>query len=245
MKKNILPQVPKSVILTIVLYLVVSVILWKILPNKEFGLNMISEVLGIFVTVCAIETVISYEKRKKWLIIENKVRKLISEEIDSIRIDFNGIVKIYPIISSSKELSNEEIFYESRKLEMKELVRLADSDIKEIRERINQEFLDNISEKLFFTRNENLNWIEVKYSKYLEPEELLFIIDLELLMLSLGMNMKILRKMRKEVKKTGNTSTNSFFENSYEERITNRIHETLKIIKKMIKIGILQKSQKF
>ena len=211
----------------------------KITPtDAAFGIFI--EILGSGLTILVLDKIWHYEERKRWKEVKDDVLKLLSEEITEIFVDFASIL-IPPIvvsISSDEEQSEEAVLREMRQKtnehRLNELSRLASGSVDEIRRKLLEEghLLDGEYGDLYNKRYSNLNDIDMKHGKFLDPSILKPLINLERLLKSLSSNIRVRQKLRE--------GTGAFLVPSVEEKIFHRVHEILKILEKCKNIGLLK-----
>jgi len=231
----------------VIFFIVVTGISWvyyqlastqKITPtDAAFGIFI--EVLGTGLTILVLDRIWHYEEHKRWKEVKNDALKLLSDEITEIFEDFT-LFLIPPIVISissdeeDKEAVQKEIRQGTNEYKLKELSRLVNGGIEEIRRRLLEErhLLDGEYGELFDKRYSNLNDMDMKFGKFLEPSILKLLINLERLLKSLSSNIRVRQRLRE--------GTGAFLVPSVEEKIFHRVHEILKILESFRKIGFIR-----
>lgn len=207
---------------------------WQI--NSPYKTTSTDAAFGIFVTVIGSAMTILVldqlwfaEDRRKWRKIRSKVDAMCRDEISDLFTDFCTILvppKVFTIESKSEEEGRVELMRKTREYQLEELDRSAKGDWKQIRQRLIDEkhLLGGEYGTLFIHRFENLNNIELKYGRFLEPSKLAPMIDLERLLESIDGNINV--RLKWNVPAT-------------EDKIAYRVHELLKTLVECKRIGLL------
>jgi hypothetical protein len=232
--------------LAIIFFLIVtgsSWIYWQVsTPNKvapaDVAFSIFVTILGSAVTILVLDQLWFAEERKKWKKIKDKVNDMLCSEISDIFSDFSVIVippRAFTIESEGEEEQQAELMRKTKEHQMSELSRLAQGDWKQIKQILidEQHLLNGEYGRLFEHRYANLNDIELKYGKFLEPSKLDPLIDLERLLESLSGNINVRLKLKKQ-------PLGAALVSSSDAKISYRVHEILKTLNELKEIGILK-----
>ena len=206
------------------------------IPNNKVTLTdgsfkIFTTVLGAGLTILVLDQIWKYEERRIWKAVKEDVLKLLSEEINGIFTDMATIM--VPIRAFTVE-AGEDIVSKTNQYRMDELNRLAGGAVANIENRLREEghLLKGEYGKLFDHRFEDLNDMEIKYGKFLEPKQLKPLINLERLLKSLAGNIRVALKLSNE--------TGAFLVPSVESKIFYRVHEILKVLMQFKELGLLK-----
>lgn len=194
----------------------------------DASFNLFVEVLGIGLTVLALDRIWFAEERKRWRRISDKVQDLLSDELSAIFSDLSLILispKVFSIEAETPEQEIKEIQQKTEEYQMSELERLASGDLEDVKQLLVKEknLLEGKYGRLFEKRSDNLSDIELKYGKFLEPEKLRLVIDLERLLKSLHGNIATRLKLLKR-------GYGGPFVSAIDEKIFHKVHEILRVL---------------
>lgn len=220
-----------------------SWVYWQVYsPNKvaptDAAFGIFVTVMGSALTILVLDQLWFAEERHKWKKIKGKVNDMLCSEISDIFADFSVILippKVFTMESGSEERQQAELMRKTREHQMSELSRLAEGDWKQTKQILieEQHLLNGDYGKLFEHRYANLNDIELKYGKFLEPSKLDPMIDLERLLESLSSNINVRLKLKTQ-------PLGAALVPSCNDKISYRVHEILKTLNELKKIGILK-----
>lgn len=160
-----------SIILIIVLASSILLIQFLLLPrgiiSHDFALNLFAELTGLIVTVFIIDYIISWNDTRIWLRVEKSVKQLLGQELHQIIIDTQNFIEM----NSLSNEKNEKVFFDKINYILNNEVKLNQRLGKMIQ---NDNYVD-----LFERRKTYLDTIELKYSKFFDPDVLNILIILE------------------------------------------------------------------
>ncbi len=230
----------------LVLFLIITFSSWIYLqvysPNKvaltDVAFGIFATVMGSGLTILVLDRLWFAEERHKWKKIKGKVNDMLCSEISDIFADFSTIlipIKAFTLESQGEEEEQAELMRKTKEYQMSELNRLAQGDWKQIKQILieEQHLLNGGYGKLFEHRYANLNDIELKYGKFLEPSKLDPMIDLERLLQSLSSNINVRLKLKTQ-------PLGAALVPSSDDKISYRVHEILKTLSELKEIGILK-----
>lgn len=230
-------------IVIILLMIITGLACWQIaaidkVSPADASFNLFVEILGTGVTILVLDQIWFAEERRRWQKIKDKVDYLLSDEISEIFTDFSSILiplRAFVIKSEDPTKQIEELEQKTKEYQMAELNRLAQGNWEQVKQILikEQHLLEGKYGGLFDTRYSNLNDIELKYSKFLEPSKLKPLIDLERLMKSLSSNIRVRLKLKTQ-------PLGQPLIPSSEDKISYRVHEIMKTLNEMKNIGLLK-----
>ena len=209
----------------------------KVTPT-DAAFKIFVTVMGSALTILVLDQLWFAEERKKWKKIKDKVNGMLCSEISDTFADFAMILippEAFTIESEGEEEKQAELMRKTREHQMSELNRLAQGDWKQIKQTLieEQHLFNGDYGRLFEHRYANLNDIELKYGKFLEPSKLDPLIDLERLLESLSSNINVRLKLKTQ-------PLGAALVPSCDVKISYRVHEILKTLGELKKIGILK-----
>ncbi len=214
-----------SIILIIVLSASILLIQFILLPrgiiSHDFALNLFAELTGLIVTVFIIDYLISWNDTRIWIRVEKSVRQLLGQELHQIILDTQNYVDMKEFGTNGK---SEKIFFEK-------IAFIINNEIK-LNSRLNKMIQNNHYIDLFERRKNFMDSIELKYSKFFDPDILNILIILERRLHSL--HIKILSRQSRI--KTGWPMQQS--EQEFEESILSSIKNIHMEILQLTKLGI-------
>lgn len=230
----------------IILFIIITGLNWaywqtnatnKVTP-ADASFNLFVQILGTGVTILVLDQIWFAEERRKWQKIKDKVNDLLSDEISDIFADFSLILippKAFTIESEDPTQQIEELNWKTREYQMAELNRLAQGDWQQVKQILitEQHLLQGEYGGLFDRRYANLNDIELKYSRFLEPSKLRPLIDLERLLKSLSSNIRVRLKLKTQP--VGQALIPSF-----DDKIFYRVYEIMKTLNEMKNTELLK-----
>ena len=230
----------------IILFLIItgsSWVYWQVYsPNKvaptDAAFGIFVTVMGSGLTILVLDQLWFAEERRMWKKIKDKVNDMLCSEISDIFADFSSILispKAFTIESEGEEEKQAELIRKIKEYQMSELSRLVQGDWKQTKQTLieEQHLLNGDYGKLFEHRYANLNDIELKYGKFLEPSKLDPLIDLERLLESLSSNINVRLKLKTQ-------PLGAALVPSCDAKISYRVHEILKTLSELKEIGILK-----
>ena len=176
-------------------------LLAKLLYNTDWSLTILGVSSELILVYLIIDRLLLEEERKKWKSIADKVKGLISVELYGVFIDFSNLVRSTHAIALmiDPEWSEEETrrkFGEEKLSRVRSFLEISNNQ--ELRDSIEPGLLRGNCGKLFSDRVTNLNELESKYSKYLSPQELGALIDLQKHLKRLDLHIKIIERFSHE-----------------------------------------------
>jgi hypothetical protein len=226
----------RTIIILILLTGVISVYFQLTSTTKDqltdVAFNVFIEVLGTGITILVLDKIWHYEENKRWKAVRDDVNKFLSEEIAELFSDFSFILIPPPIVSLSADEREDSQKIDEHKLN--ELSRLANGRLNHIQKLLHKEqhLLDWGYDALFESRYATFNDIDTKYGKYLEPWKLKILINLERLLKSLSSNLKARQRYKER--------EDEFLLPAVEEKISNIVHEIVKILNECKERGLLK-----
>jgi hypothetical protein len=201
----------------------------------DVSFDLFIQILGTGLVILVLDQIWFAEERTKWKKIRNEVNDMLSNEISDIFADFALILiqpKVFSLKAEDPVLQIEELNKKTKEYQLRELNALALGGWQEVKRRLiaEQHLLDGEYGGLFDRRYANINDIELKYSKFLEPSQLKLLIDLERLMKSLASNIAV--RLRLNAQPLGRALIPSF-----DDKISHRVHEIMKTLNKMESLG--------
>jgi hypothetical protein len=153
--------------------------------DKDFSLNILSEIIGAAFTLLVIDVLLVKSKTKRWLIVQAHIDYLIGRTVNRIR---DGIAT--RIFSFKPELGlrmREDQALESIRFQREKLLNdLSLRSPEKIAEKIDPGFFNEESYDYFDEKAEDI-WklVNMKYAEYLAPELVSLLIDLHTNMVDL------------------------------------------------------------
>ncbi len=147
---------------------------------QDFGANLIAEIIGLILTIIIVEGILhrveEKRKEKEWEPIKDDVTKMLKGELISLFHDITFFSED-AIFSYYCKPNNEPSGETLHKDKLKQLLNKGDNlkIAKEIKEAIEKKSFQQIWE----IRKQNLNNMEMKYSKYFSPNTNLSIIKIQ------------------------------------------------------------------
>lgn len=224
--------------ITIILFILITGINWvcyqisgdQFVTSVDAAFNIFIEVLGTGLTILVLDKLFNAEEKKKWKAVKNDVNILLKEELSAIFIDFAGIL-IPPVVVSA--ITPNQIATMTNQHRLRELTNIAEGNITVVENRLRaeQHLLNGEYGNIFRRRYENISDIELKYGKFLEPETLRPMINLERLLKSLQSNINVKLKLAGQ--------TGAFLIPSVEQKIFMRTHDIMKTLNECKTLGLL------
>ena len=166
--------------------------------------------------------------------IRKKVKKLLNKELSSILTDISTICGFHEVISSSDELTSEEIMKKDTEIILKKVEKYSKKRKLKVKKTYKNHILEGNFGNLFNRRKNNLNSIQLKYTNYIKPEILISIINIQEAFRYIDQDITI---RNKQIKNKWLKLRN---DEDIIKSIENNLHKIVKELQFMIDKGILK-----
>jgi hypothetical protein len=166
--------------------------------NQSLGYTILGWTGEIVLLGFVVDTLLLRDERRRWQSVKDKVAKLIDSELTGILIDVNMVTGAgVAVVTLPGNSTEQEEFSELRKATLQKMKELID-DPAILRKEVDPHLFRGDYGTLFASRARHLGDLQLKYwSKFLEPEQMGLIIDLERLLRSLDTHIGIVVKYDK------------------------------------------------
>ena len=166
----------------------------KGLLEHNLGINIVTEIIGIVFTIFIIEKLLHWNEERLWKKVKNQVYYRLGEEIYYIIIDLRNFIDLPPQVTSGA-VSQEENLDEFRKRKFFEsLDYLCCAESISMNEVFRKIITNGGYGEIYSKREKYLSDIEAKYFRFLTPDILIPLMNLQRRLHSLDLKILIRQK---------------------------------------------------
>ena len=163
--------------------------------SQNLGYVMVGWTGDIVLVYFVVDTVLLRDERNRWKVVKDKVRKLVDSELTGIVADVSLVTAAsHEVVTLPVDSTGEEEVTALRHGQLEKMTQLS-RDIGTLRQSVDTHLFQGGYGSLFAHRAQNLDDLQLKYwAKFLEPEQMALIIDLQRLLESLDSDVRIVLK---------------------------------------------------